>query len=143
MVATLPDSGATLLTAAEFPALPESRKKDQFLIRGKLREKPRTFRNPFHSEFMTQLAFLLKRLIRSEETASFKIVCGEAGSRLRAEPSSIVGIDVAVVSTDVGHYVQRKRVVFDSAPILAIEILSPSNRVAEVRPKSRNTCLWV
>ena len=135
MIATLPEAGVALMTAEEFLSLPEGGKRDQFLIRGKLWEKPMTYRNPFHSELMTQLAFLLTAWLRSAGQRSCKVVCGEAGFRLRAEPSTIVGIDVAVVSKDVGHFVQGKRVVFDGAPILAIEILSPSDRVSEVEAK--------
>jgi len=135
MIATLPDTGATLMTAEEFLSLPENGKRDQFLIRGKLWEKPMTYRNPFHSELMSQLAFLLTAWLRSAGQQPFKVVCGEAGFRLRAEPSTIVGIDVAVVSKEVGHFKVGKRVVFDGAPILAIEILSPSDRVSEVEAK--------
>jgi Uma2 family endonuclease len=42
---------------------------------------------------------------------------------------------VAVVSKDLGHYKQGKRVVSDGSPLLAIEILSPSDRVSEVEAK--------
>ena len=135
MIATLPEAGDALMTAEEFLALPENGRRDQFLIRGKLWEKAMTYRNPFHSELMSQLAFLLTTWVRAAGLRSSKVVCGEAGFRLRAEPSTIVGIDVAVVSKDVGHFKQGKRVVFDGAPILAIEILSPSDRVSEVEAK--------
>ena len=135
MIVTLPDAGAALMTAEEFLSLPEGGKRDQFLIRGKLWEKPMTYRNPFHSELMIRLGYLLTTWLSAARSKSFKIVGGEAGFRLRAEPSTIVGIDVAVVSKDVGHFKQGKRVVFDGAPILAIEILSPSDRVSEVEAK--------
>lgn len=135
MIATLPDAGAKLMTAEEFLSLPENGKREQFLICGKLWEKPMTYRNPLHGELMTQLAYLLTAWLRSVGHRRFKVVCGEAGFRLRAEPSTIVGIDVAVVSREVGHFIQGKRVVFDGAPILAIEILSPSDRVSEVEAK--------
>ena len=135
MIATLPDTGARLMTAEEFLSLPENGKRDQFLIRGKLWEKPMTYRNPFHSELVMKLGFLLNTWLRAAGTKSFKVVGGEAGFRLRAEPSTIVGIDAAVVSKDVGHFIQGKRVVFDGAPVLAIEILSPSDRVSEVEAK--------
>ena len=135
MIATLPEAGTALMTAEEFLSLPEGGKRDQFLIRGKLWEKPMTYRNPFHSELMIRLGYLLTTWLSAARPRSFKIVGGEAGFRLRVEPSTIVGIDVAVVSKDVGHFKQGKRVVFDGAPILAIEILSPSDRVSEVEAK--------
>ena len=135
MIATLPEATTSLITAEEFLLLPENGKRDQFLIRGKLWEKTMTYRNPFHSELMIQLGFLLKAWLRAAGAKKFKIVGGEAGFRLREEPSTIVGIDVAVVSVDVGHFKQGKRVVFDGVPVLAIEILSPSDRVSEVEAK--------
>ena len=135
MIATLPEAGTALMTAEEFLSLPEGGKRDQFLIRGQLWEKPMTYRNPFHSELMVTLGFLLKAWLRAAGSKAFKIVGGEAGFRLRVEPSTIVGIDVAVVSNQVGHFKEGKRVVFDGAPVLAIEILSPSDRVSEVEAK--------
>lgn len=135
MIATLPEADAALMTAEEFLSLPENGKRDRILIRGQLWESPMTYRNPFHSELMVTLGFLLKAWLRTAGSKAFKVVGGEAGFRLRAVPSTIVGIDVAVVSKDVGHFKQGKRVVFDGVPILAIEILSPSDRVAEVDAK--------
>ncbi len=135
MIATLPEAAAALMTAEEFLSLPENGRRDQFLIRGKLWEKAMTYRNPFHSELMMKLGFLLNSWLLATGPKRFKIVGGEAGFRLRVEPSTIVGIDVAVVSKDLGHFKQGKRVVFDGAPLLAIEILSPSDRVSEVEAK--------
>jgi Uma2 family endonuclease len=135
MIASVPETAAVLMTAEEFLSLPENRKRSQFLIRGKLWENAMTFRNPFHSELMMKLGFLLNSWLRAAGEKRFKVVGGEAGFRLRAEPSTIVGIDVAVVSRDVGYFTQGKRVVFDGVPVLAIEILSPSDRVSDVEIK--------
>ena len=64
MIATLPEATTSTMTAEEFLSLPENGRRDQFLIRGKLWEKTMTYRNPFHSELMIQLGFLLKAWLR-------------------------------------------------------------------------------
>jgi Uma2 family endonuclease len=63
------------------------------------------------------------------------VVGGEAGVRLRQTPESTVGVDVAYV----GHEVAARRgtdtTLIDGAPVLAVEILSPSDTVEDINEK--------
>jgi Uma2 family endonuclease len=54
-------------------------------------------------------------------------VSGEAGFRLRGPLDSAVGIDVAYVSAELLAATPQKQAIFDGPPVLAIEILSPSD----------------
>jgi Uma2 family endonuclease len=122
------------MTADEFLELPDNG-RDRFLIRGQLWETGVTYRNVYHSSVMVQLGYLLTEWLHSQEQISAKVVGGDAGFRLRPDPGTIVGIDVAIVSRNQAYYRHKNRVVFDGPPLLAVEILSPSDRQREIEAK--------
>ena len=122
------------LTVNEFLELPENR-RDRMLIRGELWDKPMTYRNAFHSAVMMQLGHLLLIWLESRLDLNIKVVGGEAGFLLRKDPGSIVGIDVAVTQPDQPKYAHKNRVIFEGPPLLAAEILSPSDRQREIESK--------
>ena len=66
-----------------------------------------------------------------------KILGGEAGFRLRRNPDTSYGIDVAYVSAEVIAATPETSPYVEGPPVLAIEILSPStvhgNMVAKIR----------
>jgi len=62
------------------------------------------------------------------------IVSGEAGFRLRRDPDSTVGIDVAYVSAEVAAR-ELDAAYFEGPPVLAVEILSPSDKQEEIDEK--------
>jgi len=123
-----------LLSVDEFLDLPENG-RDRFLIRGRLWEKRMTYRSPFHSTVMMQAGYLLTAWLQSQKPVAAKVLGGEAGFRLRPDPGTIVGIDVAVVAKSLPYYSFKNRMVFDSTPLLAIEILSPSDRQRKIEAK--------
>jgi Uma2 family endonuclease len=55
------------------------------------------------------------------------VVCGEAGFRLGGPEGTLVGIDVAVVSPELVVATGPHERIFQGAPVLAVEILSPSD----------------
>ena len=60
---------------------------------------------------------------------------GEAGVRLTRDPDTTVGIDVVYVSADVLARQTDETTLIEGVPLLAVEILSPSDTVDEINEK--------
>lgn len=123
-----------LMTLAEFLELPD-RGKERMLIRGVLWERKMTVRNPWHSSLVARITILLGIWLRQQTKVIGEIVCGDSGFRLSKDPDSFVGVDIAFVAKDAPLYRQGKKVVFDGPPILAVEVLSPSDQQADIDAK--------
>jgi Uma2 family endonuclease len=125
-----------LLTAEEFLALPDDG-KERWLIRGELRprEPAMTMRNQVHSEVEACLVFHLMLWLREQPEPRGKISCGEAGFRLRRDPDTLVGIDVAYTSAEIRARTAGNPTIYDGPPVLAVEILSPSDRHEDIVEK--------
>ena len=123
-----------LMTFAEFAALPDDG-VERMLIRGKLWEKPMTKRNRKHSRANTRVAQHLANWLDAQPEPRGEVVCGEAGFDLSHDPDSGVGIDVAYVSAALSAATPESATYFDGPPVLAVEILSPSDRVEEIDAK--------
>ena len=70
---------------------------------------------------------LLGVWLRARPAPRGKIASGEVGCRLRGTKDSGVGIDIAYVSAALAAGSPRKPTVYNGPPILAVEILSPSD----------------
>lgn len=123
-----------LVTLEEFLALPDD--MDRELIRGEVRERPMTKRNRFHAETEAKLAYFLNDWLR-QQPARGKVCSGEVGCILQRDPDSTVGIDVAYFATDTVTGQSNATSLIDGVPVLAIEVLSPSDKVEEVTEKIR------
>jgi len=125
-----------LLTAEEFLVLPDDG-KERWLIRGELRprEPATTMRNQVHGEVEACLVFHLMLWLREQPEPRGKISCGEAGFRLRRDPDSLVGIDVAYTSAEIRARTAGNPTIDDGPPVLAVEILSPSDRHEDIVEK--------
>ena len=118
------------------------------LIRGELRERPITRRDPEHSGVESTIAYFLKDWLRRNPEVGGKVHSGEAGFRLRRDPDTFVGIDVAYVSPQQVVARDRSLKFYDGPPVLAVEILSPSDQHGDVSEKVRlylevGTIAWV
>ena len=122
-----------VMTTEEMLALPEDG-MDRELIRGQLREKPMTRRNRRHSRVEARIAYALEHWLDTRPEPRGQVVSGEAGFRLRRDPDSTVGIDVAYVSAEVAA-LQPEAMFFEGPPVLAVEILSPSDKQEEIDEK--------
>lgn len=120
------------MTTAELLALPENG-TDRWLIAGELRECPMPTRNRFHSRAMTCTATELEIWLRTQPSPRGQILSGDAGVRLRRNPDTTV--DVVYVSADVLTRQAANTTIVDGVPILAVEILSPSDMVEAVNEK--------
>src|SRR5437879_2054602 len=108
---------------------------DRELIRGELREKPMTRRNPLHSEVNITVGYWLKGWVRQQAKPRGRVLGGEAGFRIRRNPDTTVGIDVAYISPEVAQSQPDDARVIDALPVLAVEILSPSDKQEEILDK--------
>ncbi|MFO0890433.1 MAG: Uma2 family endonuclease [Isosphaeraceae bacterium] len=122
-----------LMTTEELLALPDDG-MDRELIRGRLREEPMTRRNRWHSRVQNRIGALLDRWLETRPEPRGEVVSGEAGFRLSRDPDSTVGIDVAYVSPEVAA-VAPEATYFEGPPVLAVEILSPSDRQGDIDEK--------
>ncbi len=123
-----------LMTTEAMFALPENG-TDRELIRGELREKPVTRRNRWHSESTALIVYLLLDWRKSQPHPRGRVVAGEAAFRLASGPDTTVGIDVAYVSAKVAAQTPRNSWIFEGPPVLAVEILSPSDTHEDVTEK--------
>lgn len=122
------------MTAEEFLSLPEDH-RDRILIRGRIWGKRRTYHEILHSSVLPRLGYLLTSWVLTDRSQTLKVVGGGAGVRLRTDPATIVGIDVAVVRREAVLLTVGNRTILDEPPLLAAEILSPSDRQREVEAR--------
>lgn len=123
-----------VLTLEEMLALPDDGMERE-LIRGHLRERPMTKRNRRHSRVETRIAKLLDNWLDAQAEPRGEVVSGEAGFNLSSDPDSGVGIDVAYVSAAVAAATPEGASFFEGPPVLAVEILSPSDKQEDIDDK--------
>lgn len=120
------------MTSDDLFALPPSKKVDRWLFRGELRESRVTKRNPNHAGAVMAIGYLLASWLQSQPKPRPKLYGGEAYFRIRKDPETNVGIDVALATAEQAAAVKKKTTFIDGAPILAVEVLSPSDKQQDV-----------
>ena len=123
-----------LLTGEELLALPDDG-MERWLIRGQLRERPMSFRNRWHGRVQARIAQLLGNWLDEQPPPRGEILGGDAGFRLYRDPDTVVGIDVAYIPAAVVAQDSDETTLINGCPILAVEILSPSDREEEINEK--------
>jgi len=131
-IATSP--AAKTMTVEEFLAIPEDGISRE-LIRGQLKERGMTTRNRFHCTVQSRVTTSLQNWVDQQPEPRGEILCGEAGFRLRGTKDSLVGIDVAYVSAELMANTDATQSIYDGPPILAVEILSPSDTHQDIVEK--------
>jgi Uma2 family endonuclease len=126
VAAARPDSSARTPTADDLMAMPDEGIRRE-LIRGELRETPMTRRNRSHSGVEANIAHLLKSWLDTQPEPRGRIHSGEAGFRIRKEPETFLGIDVAYAPPELIAATDPRRPYYDGPPALAVEIRSPSD----------------
>lgn len=126
MSADAPPIAAKTMTVEEFLALPDDGIRRE-LIRGQLRERGMTIRNRFHGRVEARIGRFLGNWLDELPAPRGEIVSGEVGFRLGGAGDSAIGIDVAYVSAELAAATGPRQKVFNGPPILAVEILSPSD----------------
>jgi Uma2 family endonuclease len=126
-----------VLTTEQLLAFPENDGIDRELINGQLRQRPMTRRNRRHSRTESNFAKFVGNWRDALPEPRGEVLCGEAGFRLRKNPDTTVGIDVAYISpTTAASNADSVRLI-DGVPVLVVEILSPSDLQEDVLEKVR------
>jgi len=123
-----------LLTTEDLLAIPDDGMHRE-LIRGQLKEAPMTKRNRFHAYAEARIARFLDEWIDTQSEPRGQVYSGEVGSILRRDPDSTVGIDVAYFSADVVARQTEATTLMEGAPVLAVEVLSPSDKQEDIHDK--------
>ena len=116
------------MSVEEFLALPDNGVHRE-LIQGRVQgagndsQEPDSFADRGHGSPMNLVDWL-----RQQPEPRGEVVCGEAGFRLKGTKESLVGIDVALVGPDLVARTGEKQLIYDGPPILAVEILSSSDK---------------
>lgn len=111
---------------------------ERWLIRGQLRTNPdtdRTRRNRFHSTTAGEINGRLWAWLQTQPVPRGRVVNGDAGFILARSPDITVGADVAVIPAALATASPTDTTLFDGAPILAVEILSPNDVHQDVTEK--------
>ena len=121
-----------LMTSDDLFALPPSKKVDRWLFRGELRESKVTKRNPNHSGAVMSLGRLLGNWAVEDPPRRGKVHGAEVYFRIRKNPDTNVGIDVALATPAQQAAVKKKSNYIDGPPVLAVEVLSPNDKHKDV-----------
>ncbi len=121
-----------LLTSEDLFAMRPSKKVDRWLFRGELRESKVTKRNPSHSSATMKIGALLVNWLESKPKPRGRVYGGEAYFRIRKNPETNVGIDVALSTAAQAAATSSSASFVDGAPILAVEVLSPYDKQKEI-----------
>lgn len=124
----------TRMTLEQFDALPENG-MDRELIAGELRERPTTRRNRFHAASEARVAYVLKSWLDGQPEPRGEVYSGEVGCILGRNPETTVGIDVAYFSAEAVARQTDDSSMMEAAPVLAVEILSPTDKQKEIAEK--------
>jgi Uma2 family endonuclease len=121
------------MTFDEFLGIPDDGIRRE-LIRGVVRERGPTIRDRFHGEALASIGTLLSVWLEIRPRPSGEIVAGEVGFRIRGESDTALGIDVAYASAELAAATPGTAI-FEGAPVLAVEIVSPTEGPEEVAEK--------
>jgi Uma2 family endonuclease len=133
MIAETPT--VVLMTTEELLKLPEDDGTERELIRGELRERPMTKRNRIHTAVESMVAYYLNAWRLTQPEPRGRVHSGEAGCILRRNPDTTVGVDVVYLSPQQAAAVPAGTTLIDGPPVLAVEILSPTDRQDEITEK--------
>jgi len=125
---------ASPITAEDLLALPDDG-VERWIKDGELRKGGMTIRNRFHSKTLSRIVFALESWVRQQASPRGEVLCGEAGVRLRRDPELTVGIDAVYLSPELASQTFAGTTIVDGVPVLAVEILSPSDKQDEVEEK--------
>ena len=119
-----------LLSIEEYAALPDLGQFTE-LVRGKVVEMNRPF--PRHGQVCTELIRVLSNHVREHDLGH--VVSNDAGIVTRRNPDTVRGPDVAFISYAKLPKGPLPNRYIDIAPEVIFEVLSPSDRAADVADK--------
>jgi len=137
------------VSSEQFLALPEEAGLLRELIDGEIRERPMTTRNPAHAMTVTRFSQTLANWLDDRADWDGVVTTGDVRCRLTRDPDTIVGIDVALFTGP--HLIGDLQGLpfLDGPPLIAVEILSPTDTHESVSDKIRRylnagtTQVWI
>ncbi len=114
----------------DFLHRPENLDRDWELHRGELVEMPRPRRK--HGIVSVEIGYRLRTWLKTHRIGY--VAGNDSGVILGYDPPTVVGPDVAYY-TDADSYEDAPEKWGDTAPVLAVEVLSPTNKPSEVETK--------
>ena len=126
-----------LMTADEFMALPDDG-RERWLVDGVVYtlENSVTRRNWIHGETLLLIGRILSNWLVQQPQPRGKMAGGEVGCNLGHNPDHLVGIDIAYISPELAAATPRNQAYYDGPPVLAVEILSPSDKLQDTLSKT-------
>jgi Uma2 family endonuclease len=104
-------------------------------VPGEVGEDGVTRRNYSHSRTMGRVSYVLSQWLTAHPEVGGDLLIGDAGFRLRATPLTTIGADVAYISEALRAATPPGAALIDGAPVLAVEILSPTDTQRGVTQK--------
>lgn len=123
------------MTTEELLALPESDEVKHWLLWGKLIERSVARRSFSHSRTEARVTYTLQRWLDQQPAPKGMIASGEDEFRLSRDPDFTVDVDVAYLSAEQVAATAKNARLVEGPPVLAVEILSSSDRVDDVTEK--------
>lgn len=125
------------MTTDDLLAMPDDG-VERWLIRGELRENTEidiNRRSPDHGRACTNVGMFLKSWVRLQSGPRGNVYSGDTMFKMRVDSNTTVGIDVAYVSPELESRIPRRTKVVEGVPVLAAEVLSPSDKHEDVTEK--------
>jgi Uma2 family endonuclease len=97
------------------------------LIEGELRVRPMTTRSPKHTLSLGRLSYVMNDWLERRPQTAGSVNVGEVRCQLSKQPRTIVGLDVAVFLGEEFSEPPDSPPVYQSPPVVAVEVLSPSD----------------
>ena len=134
------------MTIDEFLAMSDDG-VERMLLDGELWEMGMTVRNRAHGRRATRIAIELSNWNEAQPAPIGEVTVGDTGFWLERDPASLVGPDVAYASPEVIAQTPDEASYYEGPPILAVEVLSPSDRLEDIVAKVRKylqvgTVVW-
>jgi Uma2 family endonuclease len=131
----LDDPKTRLMTTADLLAIPDDG-IERWLINGQLREGTTVSRRGFrHSGATAEFGYILRKWLDQRSNVGGRILVGDAAFQLTDNPDSTVGIDIAYIDESLAQSIPESTYIIRGVPVLAVEILSPSDTEDQVQEK--------
>jgi Uma2 family endonuclease len=124
------------ITIEELQAAPKPAKNQKLSI-PEPRDKPQPIRNFQHASCEAMLSHYLVSWLMTQPQPRGRVLTGDVGVRLPTDRDTTFGVDVLVIDAELNAKLGRSSSIVEGVPVLAVEFLSPSNRVDEMAEKRR------